>query len=1050
MSYNIRFISAGAGSGKTYTLTRILEQKLAEGSIRPDAVMATTFTRKAAAELLERVRGHLIRAGRGRDAILIQQSRIGTVNALCGGLLREFAFMAGLSPQIRVLEEREAAALFDCALDQVADSSRIAALEAIAHRLGLDGWNNTVREIVDKARINRIDTATLRTQAIANHQAFLGFFPTPAQTDLTQDLRQEVEVALKACRALIAQGIDTTGVTAGYADQLESIAHILDTGDLPWSQWVKLAKSSPGAKARTHAQPVKAVAEQYAAHPRLHGDIKTYLETLFALAADAAQAYQAIKAERGLMDFSDQEQQVLDLLEQEAVRDILAERLDLLLVDEFQDTSPIQLAIFLKLAGIAGETIWVGDIKQAIYGFRNSDPALMTSILDKLRAMACPVRVLDRSWRSVPDLVALVNALFVPAFAPLAPAAEVRLEPTRAPIADTVALEFWWLAETNQAQCALALAAGIRDLLREPPLILDPATGQTRAAAAGDIAVLCRLNGHAAEIAAALRGAGLDASLSEAGLLATPEVGYALACLRYLAYPNDTLATAEIIALHSGLPSEQWLEDRLDYLAAGGVSRDWGTAGKLKSPVLERLRAERVHLGVWSPTEALDRALLLGEVEDAVAAWGPTPARALQRQAHLEALRGFARAYEDECGTVRVPATLSGWLIWLDRLREEGEDLKPPLLGGQAVQVLTYHKAKGLEWPVVVCSDLESKPRSRLWQLQVVDDGAPLDIEHPLAGRRIHYWPWPFAQQSAGIPVADAIAASPEGWRQQTRELAESLRLLYVGLTRARDILILALKPRRPAAWLDSLNAPWLKPGGEGCLTLPGGGALNCRERVLHAGPANAGAPPTAQFPWLPAFQPFTPKSPATVRPHQFPPLSTAHLGKVHTLGAGVAVKGVNSENADSVGTALHGVFAAYFTDPGYGDHPALAAALIDRHGLKGIIPAPEAVQAAIDLRELLIRDYQATAFLPEWPVQVTQADGSLLTGWIDLLVETPEGCMVIDHKSQGGGVNGTDLALQHSGQLDAYRSALVACGRKVRAMAVHLALGGILAVVET
>ena len=133
-------------------------------------------------------------------------------------------------------------------------------------------------------------------------------------------------------------------------------------------------------------------------------------ETALALYAD-------YKRKTGLIDFTDQETMLLDLLESnEDIRAELAQRLHTLFVDEFQDTSPLQLALFLRLGGLAKRAVWVGDPKQAIYGFRGTDPALMDAVLRSLGDKRVPANILSTSRRSRPDLVHLVNAHFCSGF----------------------------------------------------------------------------------------------------------------------------------------------------------------------------------------------------------------------------------------------------------------------------------------------------------------------------------------------------------------------------------------------------------------------------------------------------------------------------------------------------------------------------------------------------------------------------------------------------------------------------------------------------------
>jgi ATP-dependent exoDNAse (exonuclease V) beta subunit len=92
--------------------------------------------------------------------------------------------------------------------------------------------------------------------------------------------------------------------------------------------------------------------------------------------------YQRYKKERGLIDYTDMEVLIVHLLDQPRVRTVLAGELDLLMVDEFQDTNPMQLEIFLKLSGMVDQAIWVGDPKQSIYGFRDAEPSLMKAVIE--------------------------------------------------------------------------------------------------------------------------------------------------------------------------------------------------------------------------------------------------------------------------------------------------------------------------------------------------------------------------------------------------------------------------------------------------------------------------------------------------------------------------------------------------------------------------------------------------------------------------------------------------------------------------------------------
>ena len=227
------------------------------------------------------------------------------------------------------------------------------------------------------------------------------------------------------------------------------------------------------------AQPVIRAAQRYEEHPGLRADIEQYTRLLFEFAARTLTLYQERKGERGLLDFVDLEQFTLELLQKPAVAEVIREEFDLLVVDEFQDTNPIQLALFIGLAALVKHgAVWVGDIKQAIYGFRGSDPALMDAVLASVASERMPT--LGITYRARPELVQIFNDLFIPAFARDLglPKEDVELRANR-PLnpALPAPLEFWVLSSGRITKCGKP-----KELTNAPS---GPGIGRRRGSASG-------------------------------------------------------------------------------------------------------------------------------------------------------------------------------------------------------------------------------------------------------------------------------------------------------------------------------------------------------------------------------------------------------------------------------------------------------------------------------------------------------------------------------------------------------------------------------------
>jgi ATP-dependent exoDNAse (exonuclease V) beta subunit len=1031
MSQTLRFLSAGAGSGKTYRLTQILHDMLIDGRVRPSGILATTFTKKAAAELRERVRSHLIQRGAYSHATAIGQARIGTVNSVCGNLLARFAFEAGMPMEQRVLDESSATQLLDEAIDQVIEGKTLTTLMTVVRRLCLDevdrgstdeDWKCALREIVSQARANGIDAAQLRTFGARNAAQLLGLFPLPTTRDLTAELRLAIRAALPIVRQ--AQNAKPQNNTADYLRELEAFERSLTDGHFQWAHWSRLSKGDPSARLRVATQAVATLAGEHAKHPILHQDVREYLETMFALGADVLEVYRARKRQMGAVDFTDQECELLKILDLPEVAETLEAELDLLMVDEFQDTSPVQLALFLKLAQFAKHVVWVGDVKQAIYGFRGGDAALMSAVVNALPTLGGQRETLEDSWRSRPALVHFVNGVFGGAFAPLKPA-DVHLKPKREEFQGTAAVEDWLLEGDNADEQYHSIAAGIATLINDRTPITDPQSGQLRPLRLGDIAVLARSKNHVNAIAHVLQSQGIMASTEHPGLLNRPEMVLALACLRRLNDERDTIATAEIVSLAECADPEFWLVDRLAWLESGAPAARWRETGATAHPIFRAIQGLRQQLSHLSPQETVHLLLARGDLARHVLQWQQSPERARLRLANLERLTELAAEYEEACRSTGEAATISGLLLWLQELQGQTDMLPQPPV--DAVQVMTHHAAKGLEWPMVVLVDLAGDVKDSIWDAVRAESSAAFDAQQPLTDRFLRYWPWPYGAQ-VKVPVADVVEACPAAQVIQGAAIEEHKRLLYVSMTRARDILVLARQAKKlDGPWMDAVPlASILPPGDPSVISLTGGRTVPFKRRNLAPGSAQlAIAPPNCDLRWFEVPDVITAKLPLTVNPsHSTPIVATI----VETVTIGTRIKVDRDCDPAALGDAVHACLAAYLSSDKAPLDETHVRAILDRMGTPEFVRPGDLLRQLVSVRRWLTSRWPKAQLVVEVPITQTLAGGQIMNGRIDLLLKTDQGWILLDHKS--GSQNSTQwakLAAAYGGQFTAYSAALEA-----------------------
>lgn len=990
---------ASAGTGKTYRLVEEIVAAVGAG-LPPHRILATTFTKKAAAELVGRIRARLIEAGRTDLSAAMLSARIGTVNSVCGSLISEFAFELGRSPVADVIAEDRQASVFGRAAGPVIEEFG-PAISEIAERFGVQarsysmhgrtvrGWQDDVRRAVDLARSNGIPPERLAHCAARSAAGLLALFPTSATGETAEAFDAALASAVEACAVEIDR--NRGGLKAGTLSKdvptVEKAMRTLRGGDrISWPDWARLAKLGATKADEALFTHVVAAAAAHPRHPGLKSDVQQYIELIFGCATSCMTAYGEYKRARGVLDFVDQEMLALEIICNPANTERLHELIGAVFVDEFQDSSPIQIAIFTALSRIAGRNLWVGDPKQSIYGFRDADPALTSAASAAITtATGGTTGYLRRSYRARPQLADFVNAAIAPNMLRVGMSEEeIKFDSCeRAEDPDgQPGLSFWDMSGKKKEARTALLAGRIAGLLSDPAAwTLETKGGGKREARGGDIAVLCRGNAQVGELASALSRHGIRVAVERSGLLFQPEIEFALAAFRWIADASDTLALAELARLATD--NDEWFSAVFDEDAKAGLIA--------RLPFADALAAIRDRASQLTPAEILDALLHADTVFGTILRWG----NAEQRLQNLEALRGTVEAYQDEQHAERQAATLTGACEWI-ALRDDAR--QPQSRHPDAVNIMTYHAAKGLEWPIVILTELDAPAKGSPFGMIAEDEAAP-DWSSPLAARVLRFWPWPYGEQQKDVGLDVSAPASSEGIAALSEERLERTRLLYVGLTRGRDHLALATTGGAQA-WLEELQADNGTPlvANAGATINVGSVAFASRPSPDALDPAEATGDPFQEYA-RPASVPIA-HPPLRIRPSDAN-LLEAEVVVAATEKLGSRITLVGDPDLRLLGEAIHRFLAADDPSTGMATRIIRAGATLARWSVPQLAPA-DLVEISDRLRTFVNTKFSGAANLKEWPVHAE--DGlQIVVGRLDLLIDLGDGYAIVDHKSFPG-----------------------------------------------
>jgi ATP-dependent helicase/nuclease subunit A len=811
-------LSSGAGCGKTHVLTERYLSHLREGA-EVGQVVAITFTDRAARQMRDRIRRAVLaelraarteeEAGRwARHLRALETAQISTIHAFCGTLLRQHAVEAGIDPLFDVLDEVMAANLraeaHTDALQELLTAQGTAG-DDLRELVFLYGWRPTiaaVEHLVGAADLPPWQDWLRRSpESVAREWVEMhGRELLPDYIDYLVTASPRIARCLFLLRTTECVGPETRENVRRILDETPRLATAPDLAAAvaALTETAKVGKERGKAwKTEADYEAVKKAFEGYRAElsdrlalfteqPENVAAAAAAGQRFLRVASEAALAYALRKRRAGVIDFADLLLMTRDLLrDRPEVREALQRRYHYLLVDELQDTDPVQMEVVEALCGgglTAGKLFGVGDWKQSIYRFRGAD----ASLFQRLRqTMPHDGRLgLTVNFRSQPAILHFVNALFARHIEHYEPLEAELPQVTQGPCVELL----WSRREDREnvsearSREADAIARRIAAMVAGEALVAEGEGDERkpRRVQPGDVVLLFRSMSNVAVYESALRQHGLEYYLvGGRAFFAQQEIYDLLNLLRALENPHDEVSLAGTLRSPFCCLSDEAL-----FLLARHRDGPWAglqdeaIVGQL--PDDQRAAAARAHrhLDRWHALkDRLPIARLLGEVfadsgYDAAMQFEHLGDRKL---ANLWKLQEMARAF-DRSGLFGLAEFIGRLGEMVSRQpREEQAATQPE--SADVVRLMTIHQAKGLEFPLVFVPDLAARTGGAHQSVALWDSRLGC-VARPPADEE----PPPFPDFAARLWKA----------REAVEEWHEDLRTLYVACTRARDYLVLS------------------------------------------------------------------------------------------------------------------------------------------------------------------------------------------------------------------------------------------------------------------
>jgi len=794
-------VAAGAGSGKTRLLVAHFVHALVHEGVPVDRLVAVTFTHKAAAELVSRIRSSLRDCGRLDLAISLDTATIGTIHSLCRRLLKERALDAGVDPAFSVLESEAAVLVKDEICRRIwaraIEEANEAELEVFASQG--DALRKEILPLYDRLR----GAGEARPRAVVD----LGGSEEQARLLLGRLIREALvaEDGLARRSATVESDLSLVRGCLAWLDIPRAAAD--RDADICLSETFFPSKRTPSME--PYFKPVRTALTLYRqclAEARL----RPVVATMNSLLGRFHQHYEAYKRERSLLDFTDLELRARALLEDGGGGRAPMEFLTgpRIFIDEFQDTNELQCAVLEGLG--ASRLLMVGDERQSIYRFRGADVGVFRRREAALARRAGEthegaVHRLDVNYRSRPEVLAFINRLFAnerffgSRFVALEhgrdernddrnPAMDVPTGPggTGSPRPAVPAIEVLVVERLEKAdpdgRAPFSQEAEAQAVASRVRRMLDEEGWEPR-----HIVVLTPAQTHVVLYQQALVDRGVDVYVvGGRGYYARDEVSDVTALLRLLVNPHDDLALVTVLRSPLVGLSDDGLYLLGREVRQAGARSLWEIARCGRGfGLAEPDQAVLLDLVAWLAKlrRRVGRPGLARLIDDAVSDCGYDvcllrSAEGKRRFANVRKLMRMAEDFE----TLEGP-DLAGFVAAIRSMGDlsDREGSAPTLAEGEnVVRVMTVHQAKGLEFPVVVLAGLGSDvPRGARSEFVVGDDGG---MGVFLKGSQRNSYE---SHDLCWGPAAEIVA------EQRVREQEEDVRLLYVAMTRAQERLVL-------------------------------------------------------------------------------------------------------------------------------------------------------------------------------------------------------------------------------------------------------------------